>query len=170
MQVPPGEGYDHNFCVTRNWQTGCLFVGKVSHAKSGRVLEVYSDQPGLQFYTGGRVPFHYDPEVSPGQNDWLQRITEEDKGAEECYENGEEGEEEMYDRGQWEDLAKPQPLEFLSGKKGARYKKHCAFGIQPQNYPNAPNYQHFPCSILYPGQVYCHDLAYKFGVQLANYM
>lgn len=30
--------------------------------------------------------------------------------------------------------------EFISGKQDARYVKHCAFSIQPQNYPNAINY------------------------------
>lgn len=30
-------------------------------------------------------------------------------------------------------------LEFIPGKSGARYKKFCAFTIQPQNYPNAVN-------------------------------
>ena len=29
---------------------------------------------------------------------------------------------------------------FISGKQGARYVNHCAFSIQPQNYPNAINY------------------------------
>lgn len=29
---------------------------------------------------------------------------------------------------------------FLLGKQSARYVKHCAFSIQPQNYPNAINY------------------------------
>ncbi|EFN75285.1 Aldose 1-epimerase [Harpegnathos saltator] len=59
---------------------------------------------------------------------------------------------------------------FILGKKGARYVKHCAFSFQPQNYPNAINHSHFPQSILRPGQIYCHDLTYKFGIQLANYI
>lgn len=29
---------------------------------------------------------------------------------------------------------------FIIGKKGARYVKHCAFSIQPQNYPDAINH------------------------------
>lgn len=41
-----------------------------------------------------------------------------------------------------EELLTPdvRPLQFLTGKRGAHYKKNCAFSIQPQNYPNAINY------------------------------
>ncbi|RLU18352.1 hypothetical protein DMN91_008709 [Ooceraea biroi] len=35
---------------------------------------------------------------------------------------------------------------------------------------NLAGHPHFPCPILQPGQVYCHDLIYKFGNQLTNYM
>lgn len=28
----------------------------VEHPRSGRVLEVYSDQPGVQLYTGNHMP------------------------------------------------------------------------------------------------------------------
>ncbi|KAG7207177.1 hypothetical protein KM043_008866 [Ampulex compressa] len=58
----------------------------------------------------------------------------------------------------------------IRGKGGVCYKNYAAFSIQPQNYPNATNYSHFPCTILYPGEIYRHDLIYKFGIQLANYM
>lgn len=33
-------------------QTRLVFVPRVRHAGSGRVLEVYTTQPGVQFYTG----------------------------------------------------------------------------------------------------------------------
>ncbi|XP_020282944.1 aldose 1-epimerase-like isoform X2 [Pseudomyrmex gracilis] len=55
-KVPPGEGYDHNFCITPNWHGGTTYVAQAVHPKSGRILEIYSDQPGVQFYTGGRLP------------------------------------------------------------------------------------------------------------------
>ncbi|KAF7397454.1 hypothetical protein HZH68_008676 [Vespula germanica] len=166
-KVPPGEGFDHNFCVTKNWQSDSSFVARALHMKSGRVLEVYSDQPGLQFYTGGRLLQQFTPSTFVTYDHYLHQQkskTNEDINNylnmnEESKENGEE-------------LLTPdvRPLQFLTGKRGAHYKKNCAFSIQPQNYPNAINYAHFPCAILYPGQVYCHDLTYKFGVQLANYM
>lgn len=37
-KVPPGEGYDHNLCVTKSGQSGSSFVAKVWHVKSGRIL------------------------------------------------------------------------------------------------------------------------------------
>ena len=45
------RGYDHNFCV--NGEAGKLrLVAKVTDEKSGRKLEVMSDLPGVQLYTG----------------------------------------------------------------------------------------------------------------------
>lgn len=45
------RGYDHNFCV--NGPIGKVRpVAKVTDAKSGRKLEVMSDLPGVQLYTG----------------------------------------------------------------------------------------------------------------------
>lgn len=45
------RGYDHNFCV--NGEKGKLRpVAKVKDEQSGRKLEVYSDLPGVQLYTG----------------------------------------------------------------------------------------------------------------------
>ena len=45
-------GYDHNF-VLDNWKHGFLrSVARLREAKSGRVLEVFTTQPGIQFYSG----------------------------------------------------------------------------------------------------------------------
>lgn len=47
----PGKGYDHNF-VLKN-QTGNLaLAAKVRDPKSGRVLSVFTTEPGIQFYGG----------------------------------------------------------------------------------------------------------------------
>ncbi len=47
----PGKGYDHNFVL--NNQTGKLaLAAKVRDPKSGRVLTVYTTEPGIQFYGG----------------------------------------------------------------------------------------------------------------------
>lgn len=48
------RGYDHNFCV--NGEAGKLrLVAKVTDEKSGRKLEVMSDLPGVQLYTGNFI-------------------------------------------------------------------------------------------------------------------
>ena len=50
-QLKFGGGYDHNFVI--NKQPGELAVAaQVSEPTSGRVLEVLTTAPGLQFYTG----------------------------------------------------------------------------------------------------------------------
>jgi aldose 1-epimerase len=50
-QVKLGGGYDHNFVV--NGAAGTLRpAARVSDPQSGRVLEVLTTEPGVQFYTG----------------------------------------------------------------------------------------------------------------------
>lgn len=46
-----GPGYDHNWVINKPLgQFGLM--ARVTDPKSGRVMEVWSDQPGLQFYAG----------------------------------------------------------------------------------------------------------------------
>jgi aldose 1-epimerase len=47
--IPPG--YDHNF-VLNNPGTGIRNIATVEHEESGRIMEVYTDLPGVQLYTG----------------------------------------------------------------------------------------------------------------------
>jgi aldose 1-epimerase len=50
-QIEIGRGYDHNFVL--NGEAGKLrLVARVTEPGSGRVLEVLTTEPGLQFYTG----------------------------------------------------------------------------------------------------------------------
>ncbi len=50
-QLSYGPGYDHNWVI--NNPPGQLGLqARVTDPNSGRVMEVWSDQPGLQFYTG----------------------------------------------------------------------------------------------------------------------
>jgi aldose 1-epimerase len=50
-QLKLGKGYDHNFVLTSGGGSMAL-AARVTEAKSGRVMEVLTDQPGVQFYTG----------------------------------------------------------------------------------------------------------------------
>jgi aldose 1-epimerase len=47
----PGKGYDHNFVLNRKGP-GLVLAAKVRDAKSGRLLSVYTTEPGVQFYGG----------------------------------------------------------------------------------------------------------------------
>ncbi|CAH1119123.1 unnamed protein product [Phaedon cochleariae] len=110
-KVPSSPGFDHNFCITRGSDQEDAFVARVSHPDTGRVMEVYSNQPGVQFYTGNYLP----------------------------------------------------EKDTLRGKDGF-IKKHGGFCLETQKYPDAVNHEHFPNTILYPGQQYHHKTTFKFSV------
>lgn len=111
-KVPNSPGYDHNYCVTKASSQDVVFVAQAYHPPSGRVLEVYSNQPGVQFYTGNFMP---EDDKSPG--------------------------------------------------KGATYKKHGAFCLETQIYPDAIHHANFPDVLVYPGTPYHHFASFKFSVQ-----
>jgi aldose 1-epimerase len=50
-QLKFGKGYDHNFVLSQKGG-GLTPAARVTEPESGRVLEVLTTQPGLQFYTG----------------------------------------------------------------------------------------------------------------------
>jgi len=50
-QLVKGNGYDHNYVLNNPGNINTL-AARVYEPESGRVLEVYTDQPGLQFYSG----------------------------------------------------------------------------------------------------------------------
>lgn len=99
----PGGGFDHNFCLT---PCGGLqkVAARVKDPGSGRVLEVYTDQRGIQFYTGNFLP-------------------------EDCH---------------------------LNGKNGV-IKKHGAFCLETQNFPDSVNQVSFKSKYRYYVQ-YLFDL------------
>lgn len=105
-----GNGYDH--C----WVLDPLPSGKaIQHAatlhdpKTGRSMEVLTDQPGIQFYGGNFLA-----------ND-------------------------------------------IDGKDGKSYPKRSACCLETQNFPDAPNKENFPNSILRPGETYSHRLVHRFS-------
>lgn len=50
-QLKFGRGYDHNF-VLNNFNGRIRKVAELYDPTSGRLMEVFTDQPGLQFYSG----------------------------------------------------------------------------------------------------------------------
>lgn len=52
QQLSFGNGYDHNFVLRQKMPNEYVLAAKVVEPNSGRVLEVFTDQPGIQFYTG----------------------------------------------------------------------------------------------------------------------
>jgi len=50
-QIKLGGGYDHNFVLRRKTGAGMSLAARVTEPTSGRVLEVWTTEPGVQFYT-----------------------------------------------------------------------------------------------------------------------
>jgi aldose 1-epimerase len=51
QQLKFGKGYDHNWVLNKN-DASMTKAAEVRDPKSGRVMEVWTTEPGLQFYTG----------------------------------------------------------------------------------------------------------------------
>jgi aldose 1-epimerase len=51
QQLKFGGGYDHNWVINKEFGKLSL-MARVTEPESGRVLELFSTEPGLQFYTG----------------------------------------------------------------------------------------------------------------------
>nr|KAF7420166.1 hypothetical protein H0235_010463 [Vespula pensylvanica] len=135
----PGGGYNHNLCICSPSSWCYRFHARIIHPESGRTLEIYSNHPGLQFYTGNDLP---DPELlyPPDSENYIPEFCD--------YRN--------------------YINSTIYGKEGVPYRRHGAFVLAPQNYPNAINIDNFPSCILYPGKVYVHDMTYKFGLLTKN--
>lgn len=51
-QLKNGNGYDHNFVLNKAHPKELSLAARVCEKNSGRVLEVYTQEPGVQFYSG----------------------------------------------------------------------------------------------------------------------
>ncbi|ADG10368.1 galactose-1-epimerase [Caulobacter segnis] len=51
-QLIVGKGYDHNYVLNGKSGGALRLAARLADPKSGRVLEILSDQPGVQFYAG----------------------------------------------------------------------------------------------------------------------
>lgn len=51
-QIRFGHGYDHNWVVSRTPATALRLMARVEDQPSGRVMEIFSRAPGIQFYSG----------------------------------------------------------------------------------------------------------------------
>jgi aldose 1-epimerase len=105
-------GYDTNYVVDGGERGGLRRqlrrVAVVHDGASGRAMELWADQPGVQFYTA----------------------------------NG---------------------LGGVRGKGGKVYDRYGALCLETQGFPDAVNRPSFPSQIVRPGQVYSHDMVFKFS-------
>jgi aldose 1-epimerase len=52
----------------------------------------------------------------------------------------------------------------ITGKKGKIYLKHSAFCLETQHYPDSPNKENFPTTVLNPGETFTETTIYRFGI------
>jgi aldose 1-epimerase len=53
----------------------------------------------------------------------------------------------------------------LVGTSGKMYRQSYGFALETQHYPDSPNHDDFPSTVLAPGEVYETTTIYKFGVE-----
>jgi len=107
-QVP--GGYDHCYVLVKKPGEAMSLAARVFEPKSGRVMEIYTTQPAVQFYTGN----------------------------------------------------------FLDGSltvAGKPCKKHYAFCLETEHYPDSPNRPEFPSTVLRPGETYHQVTVHRFLVE-----
>lgn len=51
-QLTFGKGYDHNYVLNKTKAMGMFHAATVKGDKSGIVMDIYTQEPGLQFYSG----------------------------------------------------------------------------------------------------------------------
>jgi aldose 1-epimerase len=51
-QLKFAAGYDHNYCLNKSTENELSFAARATDPASGRVMDVFTTQPGVQFYTG----------------------------------------------------------------------------------------------------------------------
>lgn len=101
-------GYDHNFVVRGANGKDLLCAAMARDPKSGRQVEVWTTEPGIQFYGGN----------------------------------------------------------FLDGSlkgKGATYAQRNGFCLETQHFPDSPNQDSFPTTLLRPGDVWTSQTIYRFS-------
>ena len=104
-------GFDQNYVLQKGFFSNWALAAEVYEPKTGRTMEVYTDQPGIQFYTGN----HLDGK--------------------------------------------------LIGKERKAYQNHGAFCLETQHYPDSPNHDNFPSTVLRPNQTFKSTTVYAFGVK-----
>ena len=111
QQLKYGTGYDHNYVLNKSGGE-LSFAARLYDPESGRMMEVYTTEPGMQVYTGNF-------------------------------------------------LAGKPPLD--RGKAGKLYGVREAICLETQHFPDSPNQDSFPTTVLNPGQWFTSTTIYKFS-------
>ena len=109
-QLEFGLGFDHNFVLNREGD-GLSMAASVHEPTTGRVMEIMTTEPGIQFYCGNFLDGR------------------------------------------------------LKGKSGKPYVHRGGFCLETQHYPDSPNQENFPSTILKPGEEYRTTTVFKFSAK-----
>lgn len=108
------DGYDINYVIDNKHEEHLKKAAMVYDSKSGRRMELWTNKPGVQFYTSNM-------------------------------------------------------LDNVKGKGGFVYKKHAAFCLETQGFPDSVNHPNFPSQIVYPRETYEHIMVYRFTASKRSY-
>ncbi len=75
VQLANGNGYDHNFVLNKH--SSRTPVARIRGDKSGVIMEIFTDQPGLQFYSGNFMkskPVNKDSDKDDSHTAFAMRI------------------------------------------------------------------------------------------------
>jgi aldose 1-epimerase len=112
-QVVIGRGWDHNWVLNRPSfdDKSLIFAASVYEQKSGRVLEIWTTEPGIQFYSGNFLD-----------------------GT-------------------------------INGTSHRAYRQGDGLALETQHFPDSPNHDNFPSTVLRPGQTYETTTIFKLKVR-----
>lgn len=103
------NGYHYCYVFNKAENEGGWVI-EVMEPESHRKLDVFTTQPGVQFYTGNSIGDSY------------------------------------------------------TGKYGIKYNNYDAFCLETQHFPDAPNHENFPSTLLLPNGKYDQRVIYKFSI------
>jgi aldose 1-epimerase len=110
VQLNRAGGYDHNFVLDRSGDDSLVLGARVEEPRGGRVLEVLTTEPGVQFYSGNFLDGR------------------------------------------------------LLGPGGNAYDSRAGFALEAQHYPDSPNHEQFPSTILRAGEIFASTTIYRLGI------
>lgn len=106
-----GRGYDHNWVLNKAEEKEVSLAAEVYEPATGIVMKVWTDQPGMQFYSGNFMD-----------------------GTD-------------------------------KGKYGEVHNFRTGIALETQHFPDSPNHEHFPSTVLRPGETYTQHTVYAFSVK-----
>jgi aldose 1-epimerase len=104
-----GRGYDNSWVLETVHSDRLKHVAEAKDEGSGRVLNVYTTEPSVHFYSGNFI----------------------DDGT--------------------------------RGKNGAVYNRRSGFCLETQHFPDSPHHEHFPSTLLLPGEKFFSTTIFNFS-------